>query len=801
MKTKKKLFALLVSSFIVLTMLSSQWMMVAKAEENAEETAISYEDVKDSMGLGRLTVTGDSKVYSYPALNYQTGEIDTCHERGYMYKIEVPTGSMYDLDITYNGDITSTDVVGIVLYPFTTEEGEQCLDEWFIRVDTESNTSKITISNVAYLLIYDRDWSGSDIILSDMENITSIKDTAISITKTGTVEGVISDESYIYQIHEGEQFASRGFLMKTTLAPGQGYSLNSPSEYRSDIQFKLYAENDLGKTIIDDSDWAESFIVFNETTDTVTYYIWVSCYNPNVKFDKVPITVDNITFVSDMPSTAIKADGKPVVVKPGTNAINGVWQYTEDEKFRYELQPAEGNVYSVNVPANSVYRVCYEYKGTMISTAPTILSTLYIYDDKDICMNLVYVNNTTMEYYAGPYQETKIVNSSNTARTYYLVTQGEFSEGQIMVSVEPMPEIKVSYRTHIQSIGWEADAKDVSKWKSDGAMSGTSGKSKRLEGINIVVNTADKNEEVELGVQYTTHCQSYGWLPWSANGEMNGTEGEAKRLEAIKIQLTEFDAQYYDIYYRVHAQTYGWLGWAKNGEPAGTAGYGKRLEGIQIVVVTKGSTFDMNKDGIKSGRTEAFVAKEGTSPVLNGGYTSNTEPDVPGASRINVSYRTHVQKYGWQGWKYNGQMSGTSGEAKRLEGIEIKLSNADSYNEGDIIYTTHVQSYGWQGKLDDQSTWKKNGEMSGTSGEAKRLEAICINLTGDMAENYDIYYRVHAQSYGWLGWAKNGAPAGTAGYGKRLEGIQIVLVLKGEAAPDNYYQGVESTRTEEYISK
>ena len=52
-----------------------------------------------------------------------------------------------------------------------------------------------------------------------------------------------------------------------------------------------------------------------------------------------------------------------------------------------------------------------------------------------------------------------------------------------------------------------------------------------------------------------------------------------------------------------------------------------------------------------------------------------------------------------------------------------------------------------------------------------------------MADKYDIYYRVHAQTFGWLGWAKNGAKAGTAGYSKRLEGIEIVLVEKGGKAP------------------
>ena len=52
-----------------------------------------------------------------------------------------------------------------------------------------------------------------------------------------------------------------------------------------------------------------------------------------------------------------------------------------------------------------------------------------------------------------------------------------------------------------------------------------------------------------------------------------------------------------------------------------------------------------------------------------------------------------------------------------------------------------------------------------------------------MKNKYDVYYRVHAQSYGWLDWAKNGEKAGTEGLAKRLEAIQIVLVEKGGAAP------------------
>ena len=354
------------------------------------------------------------------------------------------------------------------------------------------------------------------------------------------------------------------------------------------------------------------------------------------------------------------------------------------------------------------------------------------------------------------------------------------------------PNITVSYKTHVQTFGWENEV-------SNGKMAGTVGSAKRLEGITIRVS-GDSN----LGIRYKTHVQSYGWQDWKENGVMSGTTGEAKRLEAICIELTGANKDKYDVYYRVHAQTYGWLGWAKNGAPAGTAGYAKRLEGIQIVVVKRGMPApEVDYAGVYASatvrQTASYIAKNGTSPVLGSSATTNANPTVSGENTVNVAYRTHVQTYGWQGWKYNGQMSGTSGQAKRLEGICIKLTNKPY--SGNIVYTTHVQTYGWEGNINDVSTWKQNGVMSGTSGRAKRLEAICINLTGEMAAHYDVYYRVHAQTYGWLGWSKNGAPAGTAGMAKRLEGIQIVLVPKNGAAPSVNYQGIRSVQSRSYIQR
>lgn len=291
---------------------------------------------------------------------------------------------------------------------------------------------------------------------------------------------------------------------------------------------------------------------------------------------------------------------------------------------------------------------------------------------------------------------------------------------------------KINYQTHVQTYGWQVSC-------GDGETSGTVGSGKRLEGIKISLDNS-----LDGTVKYQTHVQTYGWQDWKENGQMSGTSGESKRLEAIKIQLEGSVEEKYDIYYRVHVQTYGWLDWTKNGEPAGTEGLAKRLEAIEIKLIKKGED--------APGRT--------LCPYVGNDW--------------KVRYQTHVQGYGWQEFRYDGLMSGTSGEARRLEAIQMQLGSVSV--EGGIRYRTHVQSYGWQ-------NWALDGQMSGTSGESKRLEAIQIELTGKAADKYDIYYRVHAQTYGWLGWAKNGKSAGTEGLSTRLEAIEIVMVEKGGEAP------------------
>lgn len=278
----------------------------------------------------------------------------------------------------------------------------------------------------------------------------------------------------------------------------------------------------------------------------------------------------------------------------------------------------------------------------------------------------------------------------------------------------------VSYRVHVQNDGWQG-------YKTDGAVAGTSGRSLRLEGINIKLANAPSGS----GITYRTHVQNDGWQGWKKNDEMAGTQGRSLRLEGIEIKLTGAIANDYDVFYRVHVQNIGWQGWVKNGTMAGTQGQSLRLEAIQIKLV-----------------------KHGTA--------------------ASISYRAHVQNVGWQSYVAAGKVAGTEGRSLRVEALTMQLNNG-SY-AGDLQYRAHVQNVGWQGYVSADG-------IAGTTGRGLRVEALQIKLTGELANAYDIYYRTHVQNYGWLDWAKNGADAGSSGKSLRVEAFEVRLVAKGGSAP------------------
>ena len=351
-----------------------------------------------------------------------------------------------------------------------------------------------------------------------------------------------------------------------------------------------------------------------------------------------------------------------------------------------------------------------------------------LYDEENPCY-LVEFSDAILEKEAF---EFAVYDAKRGSLKYYKTEDGQYQ--LVKEVIGESHENLVSYSAHVSKTGWQNNV-------TEGMTAGTVGEAKAVEALKAELT----NCEYTGDIQYRAYVAKKGWQSWVKNGAIAGTTGQALAMEAVSMRLTGEMAEHYDLYYRVHSQSYGWLDWAKNGAVAGTIERSKRMEAIEIRLVAKG----------------------GKAP----GSTA-----TPAVIPQGVFYQSHVQTYGWEtSWKNNGQLSGTSGQAKRLESMKIKLMNMEA--EGSIEYRTHIQTYGWE------TGWKKDGQMSGTSGQAKRLEAIQIRLSGEMSEKYDVYYRVHAQTYGWLGWAKNGESAGTEGLAKRLEAIEIVLVEKGAEAP------------------
>lgn len=123
-----------------------------------------------------------------------------------------------------------------------------------------------------------------------------------------------------------------------------------------------------------------------------------------------------------------------------------------------------------------------------------------------------------------------------------------------------------------------------------------------------------------------------------------------------------------------------------------------------------------------------------------------------------LKYRSHIEDMGWQEWKTNGQTSGTTGESRRLEAIQIDA-------KFDVYAKAHIENTGWvdYGKINKDT-------VIGTTGKKLRLECLC--LKGNFK------YRVHIQENGWSPWtnADGVSTLGTVGQSLRIEAIQIQLL-------------------------
>lgn len=291
----------------------------------------------------------------------------------------------------------------------------------------------------------------------------------------------------------------------------------------------------------------------------------------------------------------------------------------------------------------------------------------------------------------------------------------------------------IEYAAHVREIGWQASVEN-------GATAGTTGHSLPIEAIRTSLSWFGHSGSIQV----RAHVEDYGWQGWTTG--QAGTTGQHKQLEAVQIKLTDDASQQYDIWYRVHSAEVGWLGWTCNGSTAGTTGLGYGIQAIEIRLLPKGSDELVDNGGSYIGAAETV---QGTAVYLAGAKARSTQ----------------------------GEMT-TIGDADGnalLHSISVVVNN--KLVEGSIQYQAKT------GEADWPSEWTSEGAQTSQSSDGLPLKAVKVQLTGELAEQYDVWYRVYEENRGWLGWAHNGDPAGAEGASVTLRAVQVALVKKGAAAP------------------
>ena len=135
----------------------------------------------------------------------------------------------------------------------------------------------------------------------------------------------------------------------------------------------------------------------------------------------------------------------------------------------------------------------------------------------------------------------------------------------LMLGVAPhagAEPIFVGVRAHVQNVGWMG-------WVGDSQIAGTTGRSLRLEAIQLRGGVG----------RVSAHVQDIGWMPAVPNGTTAGTTGRSLRMEAIRVTS---DVPGWQIECRAHVQDLGWTAWVRDGQTCGTTGRSKRLEAVQL---------------------------------------------------------------------------------------------------------------------------------------------------------------------------------------------------------------------------
>lgn len=175
--------------------------------------------------------------------------------------------------------------------------------------------------------------------------------------------------------------------------------------------------------------------------------------------------------------------------------------------------------------------------------------------------------------------------------------------------------------------------------------------------------------------------------------------------------------------------------------------------------------------GGNRGRRAAAVSAGVLLPDEEVRQTAEVRRPYVEVPEMGALYGIHVQGKGWSNY-FADNAYGMAPAGGYITAIRATLHNQPSGMTGTIEYQVNLSGSGW---LD----WQADAGEAGSALGVMPLEAVCMRLTGDLAEYYDVFYSV-LQDNAWTDWAKNGEEAGRAGAGLRIDGVRISVARKRE---------------------
>ncbi len=176
--------------------------------------------------------------------------------------------------------------------------------------------------------------------------------------------------------------------------------------------------------------------------------------------------------------------------------------------------------------------------------------------------------------------------------------------------------------------------------------------------------------------------------------------------------------------------------------------------------------------------TKVKQALFGTAAFLAAaaGFLAPSFPAVAAENDMKAMFNLHYNGQGWSDFgKDNTYVQAAAGTY--VTGLKATLEGQPSGMSGTIAYQVNLSGSGWLG-------WEENYAQTGTTTTAMPLEAVKFKLTGQLGENYDIYYSV-LQSGTWTDLVMNGQTAGIEDHGLRVDGLRLAVTKKGAGAPED----------------